>query len=207
MPWWLISVHKAGHKEPAAWLSAVMEGRKWEALVKPRIIDQCIQWSVSWAGNKLPGVSNIAVSRVKFHFCDLCRGKHNLLTKQYRIFSQCLARDILWLFTARIPLVSLLFTSLTNETPFGIHEVTSACWKLIQSCAQITRRCKTSITLTFPWISDFHTQMHMHMNTHTPSGMNPSWRLHKKHSPFAQNHSDLLRILFGLHLYYSFYKV
>lgn len=87
MPWWLISVHKAGHKEPSAWLSAVMEGRKWEALVKLRIIDQCIQWSVSWAGNKLPGVSNIAVSRVKFHFCDLCRGKHNLLTKQYRIFS------------------------------------------------------------------------------------------------------------------------
>lgn len=132
MPWWLISAHKAGHKEPPAWLSAVMEGRKWEGLVKLRIIDQCIQWSVSWAGNKLPGVSNIAVSRVKAHFCDLWRRKHNLLTKQYSSFSQCLALAILWLYTARISRVPFLFTksnsgnSLWNSwNHLGVLEINS----------------------------------------------------------------------------------
>lgn len=135
------------------WLSAVMGGRKWEALGKPRIIDQWIHSSVSWAGNKLPGVSNIAVSRLKAHFCDLCRGEHNLLTKQYRIFSQWLAPDIFWLFTARIFLVSFLFT---NITPFGIHQVTSACWKLIQPRVGVTLRCQTLLTLTLSWISASH---------------------------------------------------
>lgn len=122
-------------------------------------------------------------------------------------FSFCLALDVSPLFTARISLVPLLFTSLTNETPFGIHEVNSVCWKLFQSCVQIARRCKTSITLTFPWTSNLHTERHAHRNPPPPSGTRLSSRLDEKHSPFAQSHTILLRILLVLDLHYSFYKV
>lgn len=69
---------------------------------------------------------------------------------------QCLAPDILLLFTAGISLPSLLFTSWTDKTASRIHEVTSALWKLIRSCIQITVRWRTGLTLSFPESCLFH---------------------------------------------------
>lgn len=41
------------NKGPLACRRGEMESRKWEGLVNPQIIDQCIQSSVSWAEEML----------------------------------------------------------------------------------------------------------------------------------------------------------
>lgn len=87
---------------------------------------------------------------------------------------QCLAPDILLLFTAGISLLSLLFTGWTDKTASRIHEVTPALWKLIQSCVQITVRWRTGLTLSSPESRLFHSAVYC---TCSPAAENTGLRL------------------------------
>lgn len=73
MPGWLVnpSIEAAAWaaEQCRVWWSAVMEGRKWEVLVKPRLIDQCVRAGASQADAGKAACGNRRCANPSSLFC------------------------------------------------------------------------------------------------------------------------------------------